>query len=104
MNTIKIRNLKKRKKNENNKNFNFISALFCTNQSIVIAQDCSKLDKLSKEYAECNAKLLKKNAEVLKNKASDKIEIGKKKFNKLNIKDKLLKFKNSKSHKDFVEN
>ena len=43
-------------------------ALFCTNQSIVLAQDCSKLDKLSKEYAECNAKLLKKNAEVLKNK------------------------------------
>ena len=79
-------------------------SLFCTNQSIVVAQDCSKLDKLSKEYAECNAKLLKKNAEVLKNKASDKIEQGKKKFNKLNIKDKLLKFKNSKSHKDFVEN
>ena len=72
-------------------------ALFCTNQSIVVAQDCSKLDKLSKEYAECNAKLLKK-------KATNKIEQGKKKFNKLNIKDKLLKFKNSKSHKDFVEN
>ena len=78
--------------------------LFYTNQSIVMAQDCSKLDKLSKEYAECNAKLLKKNAEILKNKASDKIEEGKKKFNKLNIKDKLLKFKNSKSLKDFVEN
>ena len=40
-------------------------ALFCTNYSTVVAQDCSKLDKLSKEYAECNAKLLKKNAEVL---------------------------------------
>ena len=78
--------------------------LILINSSIVFAQDCSKLDKLSKEYAECNAKLLKKNAEVLKNKASDKIEEGKKKFNKLNIKDKLLKFKNSKSHKDFVEN
>ena len=78
--------------------------LFCTNQSIVVAQDCNKLDKLSKEYAECNAKLLKKNAEVLKNKASDKIEQGKKKFNIQLIKDKLLKFKNSKSHKDFVDN
>ena len=78
--------------------------LFFTNQSIVVAQDCSKLDKLSKEYAECNTKLLKKNAKVLKNKASDKIEQGKKKINKLNIKEKLLKFKNSKSHKDFVEN
>ena len=52
--------------------------LFYTNQSIVLAKDCNKLDKLTKEYAECNAKLLKKNAEVLKNKASDKIEQGKK--------------------------
>ena len=78
--------------------------LIFTNKSIVYAQDCSKLDKLSKEYAECNANLLKKNAKTLKNKASDKIEEGKKKFNKLNLKDKLLKFKNSKSHKDFVEN
>ena len=76
-------------------------ALFCTNQSILVAQDCNKL---SKEYAECNAKLLKKNVKVLKNNESDKIEQGKKKINKLNIKDKLLKFKNSKSHKDFVEN
>tara|TARA_B100000989_G_scaffold191878_1_gene144643 strand:+ start:57 stop:275 length:219 start_codon:yes stop_codon:yes gene_type:complete len=61
-------------------------AIFCTNHSIVVAQDCSKLNKLSKEYAECNASLLKK------------------KINKLNIKDKLLKFKNSKSHKDFIKN
>jgi hypothetical protein len=78
-------------------------ALFCTNQSIVLAQDCSKLDKLSKEYAECNAKLLKKNAEVLKNKASDKIEQGKKKFNKSKLKEKLIKFKNSKNHKEFMD-
>lgn len=77
--------------------------LFYTNQSIVLAQDCSKLDKLSKEYAECNAKLLKKNAEVLKNKASDKIEQGKKKFNKSKLKEKLIKFKNSKNHKEFMD-
>ena len=79
-------------------------ALFCTNQSIAVAQDCSKLDKLSKEYAECNAKLLKKNSKNLKDKASNKLDEGKKKFNKLKLKEKLLKFKNSKSHKDFVEN
>jgi len=77
--------------------------LFYTNQSIVLAQDCSKLDKLTKEYAECNAKLLKKNAEVLKNKASDKIEQGKKKFNKSKLKEKLIKFKNSKNHKEFMD-
>ncbi len=77
--------------------------LFYTNQSIVLAQDCSKLDKLSKEYAECNAKLLKKNAEVLTNKAFDKIEQGKKKFNKSKLKEKLIKFKNSKNHKEFMD-
>ena len=77
--------------------------LFFTNQSIVLAQDCSKLDKLSKEYAECNAKLLKKNAEILKDKASDKIEQGKKKFNKSKLKEKLIKFKNSKNHKEFMD-
>ena len=78
--------------------------LICINPSSVFAQDCSKLDKLSKEYAECNANLIKKNAKNLKAKASIKIEEGKKKFNKLNLKEKLLKFKNSKSHKDFIEN
>ena len=78
--------------------------LILTNKSVVLAQDCSKLDKISKEYAECNANLLKKNAAILKNKASEKIDEGKKKFNKFNIKDKLLKFKNSKSLKEFVEN
>ena len=78
--------------------------LICTNMSIVLAKDCNKLDKFSKEYAQCNANLLKKNAVILKNKASNQIDEGKKKFNKLKIKEKLLKFKNSKSHKDFVEN
>ena len=78
--------------------------LICINPSSVFAQDCSKLDKLSKEYAECNANLIKKNAKNLRDKASIKIEEGKKKFNKLNLKEKLLKFKNSKSHKDFIEN
>ena len=81
-----------------------LTILILINKPIVLAQDCSKLDKLSKEYAECNANLLKKNAKSLKNKTSVKIEEGKKKFYKLNIKEKLLKFKNSKSHKEFVEN
>ena len=49
----------------------FISLIWI-NPSTVLAQDCSKLDKLSKEYAECNANLLKKNAKSLKEKASDK--------------------------------
>ena len=78
------------------------------------AEDCSKFDKLSKEYAKCNAKLLKKNAEnlkiktsekteSLKKKATAKIDEGKKKFNKSKLKEKLIKFKNSKNHKEFMD-
>ena len=80
----------------------FISLIWI-NQSTVLAQDCSKLDKLSKEYAECNANLLKKNAKSLKGKASDKFKEGKNKFDKFKLKEKLLKFKNSKSHTDFIK-
>ena len=79
-----------------------------------LAGDCSKFERLSKEYAKCSAKLLKKNAEnlkiktsektqSLKNKATAKIDEGKKKFNKLKLKEKLIKFKNSKNHKEFME-
>ena len=80
----------------------FISLIWI-NPSTVFAQDCSKLDKLSKEYAECNANLLKKNAKSLKEKASDKFKEGKNKFDKFKLKEKLLKFKNSKSHTDFIK-
>tara|TARA_E500000331_G_scaffold239915_1_gene230294 strand:+ start:276 stop:548 length:273 start_codon:yes stop_codon:yes gene_type:complete len=80
----------------------FISLIWI-NPSTVLAQDCSKLDKLSKEYAECNANLLKKNAKSLKGKASDKFKEGKNKFDKFKLKEKLLKFKNSKSHTDFIK-
>ena len=80
----------------------FISLIWI-NPSTVLAQDCSKLDKLSKEYAECNANLLKKNVKSLKGKASDKFKEGKNKFDKFKLKEKLLKFKNSKSHTDFIK-
>ena len=79
------------------------TSLIWINPSTVLAQDCSKLDKLSKEYAECNANLLKKNAKSLKDKASDKFKEGKNKFDKFKLKEKLLKFKNSKSHTDFIK-
>ena len=78
------------------------------------AEDCSKLEKLSKEYAKCNTKLLKKNAknfkiktsektENFKKKATAKIDKGKKKFNKSKFKENLIKFKNSKNHKEFMK-
>ena len=43
-------------------------------------------------------------AEEIKSKTAQKIEEGKKKIKKLKLKDKLIKFKNSKSLKEFIEN
>ncbi len=71
------------------------------------AEDCSKYDKLSKEYAKCTSGKLKKEAsqkaEEIKSKTAKKIEKGKKKFNNSKLKDTLIKFKNSKNHKEFME-
>ena len=71
------------------------------------AEDCSKYDKLSKEYAKCTSDKLKKKTskktEEIKSKTAKKIEEGKKKIKNFNLKDKLKKFKNSKSHKEFTQ-
>ena len=71
------------------------------------ADDCSKYDKLSKEYAKCTSDKLKKEtsqkAEEIKSKTAKKIEEGKKKLNSLKLKDTLTKFKNSKNHEQFME-
>ena len=71
------------------------------------AEDCSKYDKLSKEYAKCTSDKLKKETtqkvEDIKSKTAKKIEEGKKKFNNSKLKDTLIKFKNSKNHKEFME-
>ena len=86
-----------------------ISVLFISlfNLTFSSAEDCSKYDKLSKEYAKCTSNKLKKEtsqkAQEIKSKTSKKIEEGKKKFNNSKLKDKLIKFKNSKTHKEFME-
>ena len=86
-----------------------ISVLFISLFSLVFsyAEDCSKYDKLSKEYAKCTSDKLKKEtskkAEKIKSKTAKKIEEGKKKLKSFNLKDKLKKFKNSKTHKEFTE-
>ena len=71
------------------------------------AEDCSKYDKLSKEYAKCTSDKLKKEtskkANEIKSKTVKKIEEGKKKLKNFNLKDKLNKFKNSKTHKEFTD-
>ena len=74
-----------------------------SNLSTALAKDCSKLEKISMEYTACNANLVKKKAKSLKNIASIKIDDGKKKFNKSKLKEKLIRFKNSKNHKEFME-
>ena len=76
--------------------FVYLLILTITNANLSIAGDCNKFDKLSKEYAKCTA-------ELIKDKTSEKYKEGKKKLNKLNLKEKLIKFKNSKSHKEFTE-
>ena len=86
-----------------------ISVLFISLFSLTFssAEDCSKYDKLSKEYAKCTSDKLKKEtsqkAEEIKSKTAKKIEEGKKKFNNSKLKDTLTKFKNSKSHKEFMK-
>ena len=71
------------------------------------AEDCSQYDKLSKEYAKCTSDKLKKEtsqkAKEIKSKTEKKIEEGKKKLKNFNLKDKLNKFKNSKTLKEFTE-
>ena len=79
--------------------------LFCITFSS--AEDCSKYDKLSKDYAKCTSNKLKietsKKANEIKSKTAKKIEDSKKKLKNFNLKDKLNKFKNSKTHKEFTE-
>ena len=74
----------------------YLLILTITNVNLSVADDCNKFDKLSKEYAKCTA-------ELIKDKTSEKYKEGKKKLNKLDLKEKLIKFKNSKSHEEFTE-
>ena len=76
--------------------FAYLTIITIVNVNLSLADDCNKFDKLSKEYAKCTA-------ELIKEKTSEKYKEGKKKLNKLNLKEKIIKFKNSKSHKEFTE-
>ena len=76
--------------------------------------DCTQFDKVSAKYLECSAKNLKGKsselklkatigAEELKEKITISVKNSKTKFNKLKLKEKLVKFKNSKSLTEFME-
>ena len=90
-----------------NKIVTLITIIFFYNLSFALANDCDKYDKLSKDYAKCTSEKLKektfKKKDELKIFTSEKINKGKKKINSLKLKKKLLKFKNSKTLKEFVE-
>ena len=82
-------------------------ALVSTN-AIAEKIDCTQFDRVSEKYFECSVKNLKEKASELELKAA--VGVGelkqkivtnaknsKTKFNKSNLKEKLVKFKNSKS-------
>ena len=88
--------------------------MLATANSIADKIDCTQFDKVSAKYLECSARNLKEKstelklkatvgAEDLKEKIATKAKGGKKKFDKLNLKEKLVKFKNSKSLTEFME-
>ena len=76
--------------------------------------DCNQFEKVSAKYIECSAKNLKEKsselklkatvgAEELKKKIVTNTKDSKKKFDKSSLKEKLVKFKNSKSLTEFME-
>ena len=73
------------------------------NQSYSENKDCSKFDKLSKEYAKCTSEIIKKKSSELKGKTVTKLEGAKSKIKKFELKKKLKLFKESKSHQEFME-
>ena len=91
-----------------------ITLVLVTANAIAKKIDCSQFDKISAKYLECSANNLKKKSSELKLKATVGVEElkqkittnaknSKKKFNKSSLKEKLVKFKNSKSLTEFME-
>jgi hypothetical protein len=85
-----------------------------TTNAIAEKIDCTQFDKVSAKYLECSTKILKEKSselklkatvgtEELKEKITTSVKNSKIKFNKLNLKEKLVKFKNSKSLTEFME-
>ena len=91
-----------------------ITSVLIMSNAIAEKIDCTQFDKVSAKYIECSTKNLKEKsselklkatvgAEELKEKITTNAKSGKKKFDKLNLKEKLVKFKNSKSLTEFME-
>jgi len=80
-----------------------ITFFISISNSIAEEIDCSQFDKLSAKYIECSTLKLKEKSKVLKNTTVEKIDDGKKKFDGSELKENLIKFKNSKSLSEFME-
>ena len=91
-----------------------ITWMLITANAIAEKIDCTQFEKVSAKYIECSAKNLKEKSSELKLKATVGVEElkvkittnaknSKTKFNKLNLKVKLVEFKNSKSLTEFME-
>ena len=83
--------------------FFLITFFISLSNSIAEEIDCNQFDKLSTKYVECSALKLKEKSKDLKNTAVEKIDDGKKKFDSSVLKEKLVKFKNSKTVSEFME-
>jgi hypothetical protein len=90
------------------------SWVLITSNAIAEKIDCTQFDKVSAKYLECSANNLKEKSSELKLKATVGVEElkqkittnaknSKKKFNKSSLKEKLVKFKNSKTLTEFME-
>jgi len=85
-----------------------ITLALVTANAIAEKIDCTQFDRVSAKYLECSVKNLKEKSSELELKAAVGVEElkqkivtnaknSKTKFNKSNLKEKLVKFKNSKS-------
>ncbi len=80
----------------------FIFLFLLTASNVSMAEDCNKLKKLSKDFIKCKAGILKTKSSDIKKNADLKLNKNKHKIKNYDIKEMLLKFKNSKSHKEFI--
>ena len=91
-----------------------ITWMVITTNALTDKIDCTQFDKVSAKYLECSARNLKEKSlelklkttvgtENLKEKIATNVKSGKKKFDKSSLKEKLVKFKNSKTLTEFME-
>ena len=91
-----------------------ITPTLVTANAIIEKIDCTQLDKVSAKYLECSVNNLKDKSSELKLKTTVEVEELKQKittnaknskikFNKYNLKEKLVKLENSKSLTEFME-